>query len=601
MAGDRFQKTQAGRPLEIPAATWNAMIDAARAHAEQQHRQDTGTDLLSRQADLVKVRNESGQDLPRFSVLGIDTPVIPPEANEREFKNQVALRATLPDQSHTGRFVVLHDPLRANRIGRAWVSGVCVCRVQVEQDWHTHAVADPGNTGSLLSKPDGAAQILWRQSGLGLRWAVVRLSTEHRTHFLAKVPTAGIPARSGQQTGSATCDLYTVDQDGVLEPVTRPGGETVSVRVRHAGPQPIRGPVDPAQPQYLGVTFDGHNSWLLDPPKQTLLCKPLGRIRAQSWGTARELRFQGGQWAASGSVVSVYNVCDYALLATQQIICHFHEDTTAYLTIGCRCCDGSSSSMESSSSSKSSSDSSSSSRESSSSSDSSSSSGKPSASSSSLSLSSSDSSSSSVSGGSESSSDSSSSDSSSSSNSRSGSSSSSSSRSDSSASNLASSSSSSSSGSSSRSRSRSSDSSSSSESSSDSSDSNSSSSGSHSSQSDSSSDSQSQSQPSDSDDLPSGSPSSSHSESTSTSDSVSASHSQSDSRSHSQSESDSRSVTSESHSNPPSEPPPESSSSGCYSTWLWSCGWELLESDCSEPVPPEESGSYDGQMREVAG
>ena len=29
MSGDKFRKTQAGRPLEIPAPTWNAMVEAA--------------------------------------------------------------------------------------------------------------------------------------------------------------------------------------------------------------------------------------------------------------------------------------------------------------------------------------------------------------------------------------------------------------------------------------------------------------------------------------------------------------------------------------------------------------------------------------------
>ncbi len=63
---------------------------------------------------------------------------------------------------------------------------------------------------------------------------------------------------------------------------------------------------------------------------------------------ARELRYAGGAWSPIGVKVAVYNVCDYALLASQQIVCHFHEDTSAYLTIGCRCCDGSSSSSSSS-------------------------------------------------------------------------------------------------------------------------------------------------------------------------------------------------------------------------------------------------------------
>jgi hypothetical protein len=39
----------------------------------------------------------------------------------------------------------------------------------------------------------------------------------------------------------------------------------------------------------------------------------------------------------------------------------------------------------------------------------------------------------------------------------------------------------------------------------------------------------------------------------------------------------------------------------CNSTWIWSCGWQLLESDCPEVgEPPSGSGGFDGEVVEVA-
>ena len=125
MSGDKFKKTAAGRPLEIPATTWNAMIDAARSHVEQQHNQTTDATAAFRQSGIVKVRNQSGQPLERFAVLGIDSPVLEPSSSQREFKNQVALDAIVPTEPHRGRFVILLEPLRPGRMGRAWLSGVC--------------------------------------------------------------------------------------------------------------------------------------------------------------------------------------------------------------------------------------------------------------------------------------------------------------------------------------------------------------------------------------------------------------------------------------------------------------------------------------------
>ena len=73
--------------------------------------------------------------------------------------------------------------------------------------------------------------------------------------------------------------------------------------------------------------------------------------------------------------------------------------------------------------------------------------------------------------------------------------------------------------------------------------------------------------------------------------------------------SESRSESSEgserpSHSVSDSEPPSENSSGSsepCNSTWIWSCGWELVESDCEEPgEPPTSSGAFDGQVAEMS-
>ena len=156
------------------------MVDAARSNAESQHDQRGESDSLLRQGDIIKVRNQSGRDLDRFAVLGIDSPIILPAVNDREFKNQVAINVVLPTENHAGQFVILLDPMRAGRMGRAWVSGVCPARIDVDEDWHQYVDIDAGNTDALKSKPDGAAQILWREPALGLRWAVVRLAWAER-------------------------------------------------------------------------------------------------------------------------------------------------------------------------------------------------------------------------------------------------------------------------------------------------------------------------------------------------------------------------------------------------------------------------------------
>lgn len=578
MDGELFLLKPGQRLEGIPHKAWNAFVEAARYAKGQQRSLGRNAVRDVPQTGIVRVKNCSGEDRDRFDVLGIDEVFPQPADNPSRFKVGPVLHGVTPDkEKHCGRFVVLLEPAKNNKIVSACITGITVARLHVgeDEDWLQSADIEDGKAEHLKARVQGSAKILWREEGEGTVWAVVRLSNVQPNHYLAKIPAGGIPARRGLQTGTAQCDLFTVDETGLLEPVRRPGGEPVRVDVRHHGTQPIRGPVNANEPQYLGVTFDGQESWLLDPPKQTLLCVPTRRIKPKSWGSARELRFVEGRWAPIGAVVSVYNVCDYALLTSQQIVGHFHEDTSAYLSLGCRCCDGSSSSSSSSNSDSSTSSPSHSAASSSSSgpsgsSSSSISSESGSGSSSSLPSSSlSSTGSSSVSG----SSSRSSSGSGSSSHSRSGVSSSGSSQSDSisvggSSSPASVSSQSGSSGSSGDSG-------------------QSVVAGSSSSESPSESQSQSTGPSSDGPSgsvivLPSGSGSTSRDGS--------------DSRSVSASES--RPSTSDS--NPPSLPPPGSSSSGCTSSWIWSCGWELLESNCDDPEPPEGTGDYDGALMETA-
>lgn len=182
MPGDVFKKVQSGQPFSMPAATFNAFVDAAAAHQQ-------GQDVASRyetdfrQASIISVKNETGSDQSRFACLGIDAPIILPSDDEAEFANRVAIRGTTPaDDDHSdGRFVILLEPLAANAIGRAFAAGVCPAKLLVEDteaEEHNFADINDGTT-QLAAKPVGPATILWKEDvtgGPGVEaWAVIRL------------------------------------------------------------------------------------------------------------------------------------------------------------------------------------------------------------------------------------------------------------------------------------------------------------------------------------------------------------------------------------------------------------------------------------------
>ena len=162
--GDPFRKVQPGQELAIPAEAYNGFVDAAVAVRRNRRLFEQGGERDFREATIVKVRNQSGNDRSRFAVLGIDGPIISPADHLLNFQNQVAVNGVVPDiDEHLGHFVILLEPLKANAIGRAVIAGVTVARVNVVSSLHPYAdIADGSH--DLASGWYGAADILWLQS-----------------------------------------------------------------------------------------------------------------------------------------------------------------------------------------------------------------------------------------------------------------------------------------------------------------------------------------------------------------------------------------------------------------------------------------------------
>ncbi len=172
---DTLRKVKSGDPFKMPAATFNAFVDAARAHRQRQQASSQQPKPAERHSGIVLVRNDSGAGRDRFDVLGIASPIFSPASDVDAFKNQPALSCVTPADDHVGKFVILLEPLAAGAIGRAMASGVCPAKVDISDTNHGYADAADGQAGSLDSSSSGAAQILWAESGTGVKWALIRL------------------------------------------------------------------------------------------------------------------------------------------------------------------------------------------------------------------------------------------------------------------------------------------------------------------------------------------------------------------------------------------------------------------------------------------
>jgi len=214
--GDPFRKAISGQPLRVPARTWNAFLEAARSHRDRQ--EDLGREARPLgDSGIVLVKNATGSDVGRFSVLGIDGVLITPEDNEAEFLSRTALTGVTPTTDHRGRFVVLLEPLRGGVLGRAVVTGPAPVQINVNHEDHGWADVKEGDATQLESARTGAALVLWKESGTGTKWAVVLLGAPRSDE--------GFWARVTGHAGAGT-NRWSYDFEGVKKTGAGHGGWT---------------------------------------------------------------------------------------------------------------------------------------------------------------------------------------------------------------------------------------------------------------------------------------------------------------------------------------------------------------------------------------
>lgn len=119
-----LHKVKPDDPLTIPAETFNAFADASRHFQERQRSAAREGQRDFRQAEIVLVGNECGQDRERFEVLGIERPIIKPNVNAEAFKDRVAVCGVVPRRGHDGHYIVMAESAAAGGTVQAVVDGV---------------------------------------------------------------------------------------------------------------------------------------------------------------------------------------------------------------------------------------------------------------------------------------------------------------------------------------------------------------------------------------------------------------------------------------------------------------------------------------------
>lgn len=210
------------KPGDRPKASeWNAIVDAL-SRVEVSSDRASGPPRLPFDADVVLVSNGTGGDFEQFAPFGLTvsaTPTfnpttaaaIPSYQMHRAMQMQVPSYAGFATQTH-GRLGITLDPIRSGKIGRAILSGVAPCKIDIVASGHQYADLKHSDKTQLQSRSQGPCQILWRESGTGTRWAIVRIGHTMPVFFPVLVtPTVTGTYGSDSTACSKTYDVTDLD------------------------------------------------------------------------------------------------------------------------------------------------------------------------------------------------------------------------------------------------------------------------------------------------------------------------------------------------------------------------------------------------------
>lgn len=182
--GHLFKRVTSGDRLSIRAGTWNAILASAEAH-QFGGRASFGAGALGDRkygSVRVKVLNETGQDLDRFSVvhlgkpIGGGLPVVTPNDNLDEFQNNPVLKVGLPNVQSPGHLGILQEAIPAGRFGYCTVRGLSVARIKGPFALRADVAVD-SSPEYLESYRNGCIEVIYQQGSSGVSWALVLIGS----------------------------------------------------------------------------------------------------------------------------------------------------------------------------------------------------------------------------------------------------------------------------------------------------------------------------------------------------------------------------------------------------------------------------------------
>lgn len=209
-----MKKPSAGAPFRPNARDWSKFVDSAKRSRESTFDQHADLELPEDSQTKILVKNNSAVAQSRFAVLAIGDPWKTPTADAGQFKRQIVMLGDEPGVYHDApkaAICVLLEPLQPGDVGEAVRFGLSIVEIDVTDTSHVYADLTEESTSHLTSAPTShaAARIIWKESGIGVVWAIVELvAPESFDLYIAKTPRGGIPPRKLLRPGQKVCAIW---------------------------------------------------------------------------------------------------------------------------------------------------------------------------------------------------------------------------------------------------------------------------------------------------------------------------------------------------------------------------------------------------------
>src|SRR5687767_12312118 len=128
-----------GEKFQPSARQWNDMTAAAEAY-KRSGGNSTPNMPPQRQGMIVRVMNDSDDQMLRWDAVRVVEPVVDPSVgnNENEFLSRIVLKVDTPTAESVGHWVCLLEDIAKDKVGDAMCVGMVQCWINLLDVGHTH-------------------------------------------------------------------------------------------------------------------------------------------------------------------------------------------------------------------------------------------------------------------------------------------------------------------------------------------------------------------------------------------------------------------------------------------------------------------------------